>query len=183
MLKNRLVYIFLTFLILVNAAKAKVTPKNYDFTYDKFKDFYPGQNISAIKSKYKNLKLINKQGAVETYEATITHVRYVFPLYIQIKEEKVIDFFAKLPSYFIHDIFHQSIINRYGMQNKFHHKDGTSFYVWNNADGIKITYSGACTITCFPIFIHGISTKEKALMKESLLIKLNSSSRGRLSTN
>lgn len=179
MLKNCLVYIFLTFLILVNGAKAKVTPKNYDFTYDKFKDFYPGQELSTIKSKYKNLKLINKKGAAETYETMITHVRYVFPLYIQVKDNKVIDFFAKLPNYFIHDIFHQSLINRFGKQDKFLNKDGTSFYIWKNAEGNTLTYSGACTITCFPIFIHGISNKEEALKKESLLLKLNESSKGK----
>ncbi|MCO4756247.1 MAG: hypothetical protein KC478_17325 [Bacteriovoracaceae bacterium] len=178
MFKNILTLILLTLLTFVNGAKAKVDPKNYDFTYDKFRVFYPGQKLSDIKEKYKNLKLINKKGSVETYEATITHVRYVFPLYVQIKNELVIDFYAKLPNYFIHDIFHQSLINRFGKQNQFLHKDGTSFYVWKDAGGITITYSGACTITCFPIFIHGIGNKEKALQKESLLIKLNKSSKG-----
>jgi hypothetical protein len=162
--------IFVGFGILVNSANALVTPKNYDFTYDKFREFYPDTQLSEIQKKYPQLKLINKEGSTELYEATIIHVRYKFPLYIQVKDAKVIDFYAKLPSYFIHDIFHQSLINRFGKQNKFYNKDGTSIYIWNNADNLLITYSGACTITCFPIFIHGI---KPAMQKNSLLNKMD----------
>ena len=170
--KFKLLNIFIAFYFLVNPANALVTPKNYDFTYDKFKEFYPGVELSSIKKNYPNLKLIKKDASLSLYEVDIVHIRYKFPLYFQIKENKVVDFYAKLPSYFIHDIFHQSLINRFGMQSKFVSNDGTAYYIWQNAEGLIITYSGACTITCFPVFIHGISNKNKELIKDSFLKKV-----------
>lgn len=180
MLINKLIPIFIALSVFVNTAKAKAEQVNYDFTYDKFKQFYPGKTLKEIKLKYPRIELINSDGAFETYQANIIYVRYQFPIYIQIKDGQVVDFYARLPSYFIHDIFHQSLINRFGMQNKFHNKDGTSFYIWNNAEGLQITYSGACTITCFPIFIHGISNKDQSLLKNSILKKLTDSTKGLL---
>lgn len=180
MLFFKLTTIFIALSIFVNSAKAKVDPKNYDFTYDKFKIFYPGNSLDQVKKNYPKPELISKKGAFENYKVDIIHVRYKFPVFFQVKDNKIVDFFAKLPSYFIHDIFHQSLINRFGMQNKYSHKDGTSFYVWNNADGLLLTYSGACTITCFPIFLHGISNKDQTVIKESFLKKMLDSTKGLL---
>ena len=151
---------------------SKVEPKNYDFTFDKFKVFYPGKTLKQIKKSYPAIELINDEGSFKTYKVDVIHVRYKFPVFIQISNDAVVDFYARLPSYFIHDIFHQSIINRFGKQNKFINKDGTSIYIWNNADGLKMTYSGACTITCFPIFIHGISSTDKNNLKNNMMIKM-----------
>ena len=171
MFKIFLTFIFLPILIFVNTAKAKVTPKNYDFTFDKFKTFYPGKTLEEVKKVYKKVELI-KKSTTELYRTEITHVRYKFPIYFQIKDGAIIDFYARLPNYFIHDIFHQSLINRFGKQDKFLNKDGTSFYVWKKADRLKITYSGTCTITCFPVFVHGIKPTKDSL-RESFLDKMN----------
>ncbi len=171
MSKIKLSYIFIVFLTFVNTAKGKVTPKNYDFTFDKFKVFYPGAKLAEVKNIYPKLELMNK-GVVELYRINIIHVRYKFPVYIQVKDNAIIDFYARLPNYFIHDIFHQSLINRFGKQDKFLNKDGTSYYIWSNADNLKITYSGACTITCFPIFVHGIKN-DKDSARESFLNKMD----------
>ncbi len=173
MSKIYLLTIVLTFQFFVNTAKALIEEPNYNFTFDKFEVFNPGKNLSDIKKTYPKVKLINKSGSTELYEVDIIHQRYKFPLYFQIKEQKVVDYFARLPNYFIHDTFHQSLINRFGKQNKFYNKNSTSFYMWSNANGNIITYSGACTITCFPIFVHVISSKDQTLLKESLLEKFN----------
>ncbi len=171
MFKIKLTFIFLTFFTLVNTAKGKVTPKNYDFTYEKLKTFYPGNRLEDIKKSYPQARLINK-ASVELYRVDIVHQRYKFPLFFQSKDGAIIDFYARLPSYFLHDIFHQSLINRFGKQNKFYNKDRTSIYTWSNADNIKLTYSGSCTITCFPVFLHGIRNDKKAL-QESFLLKMS----------
>ncbi len=169
MFKINLIFIFLIFWTLVNSAKAKVEPKNYDFTFDKLKTFYPGTTLEKVKQTYPKLELVDK-ASVELYKVNIIHVRYKFPLFFQVKDGAIIDFYARLPSYFIHDIFHQSLINRFGKQDHFYNKDGTSIYMWNNADNFLLTYSGACTITCFPIYLHVIKNEKKAL-QESFLLK------------
>lgn len=164
-------FIFAIFFTLVYTAKALVEEPNYDFTFDKFETFLPGQTLEQVKLKYPSVKLINKSGSTETYEVDIIHVRYKFPLYFQIKDSKIVDYYAKLPSYFLHDTFHQSLINRFGKQNKYYNLNNHSYYIWNNAKGLTVTYNGACTITCFPVFIHAISSTDKALLKESLIEK------------
>lgn len=153
-------YILLSFCIFINTAKAKVEEPNYDFTFEKFKPFYPGQKLSDIKDKFKSIRLRNKTEINESYEVQIRHNRYFFPVFINVVDGKVLDFYARLPNYFLHNTFHQSLINRYGPQDKFTNRDGTSVYVWNDKDGFTITYSGACTITCFPIFVHMIKKED-----------------------
>ncbi|WP_412469951.1 MULTISPECIES: hypothetical protein [unclassified Halobacteriovorax] len=164
-------FILLSFCIFINPAKAKVEEPNYDFTFDKFKPFYPGQKLSDIKNEYKAIRLINDKKPLATYEIQIRHQSYFFPVFIHVRDEVVLDFYARLPNYFLHNTFHQSLINRYGKQDKFINNDGTSVYIWNDEAGFTITYTGACTITCFPIFIHMIK-KDDVKNKDSFLIKL-----------
>lgn len=165
--------IFLFFCLYVNTARSEVKPIDYNFTFDKFSPFMPTQNINDIKKIYPRVELINKTGAISLYRVEIIHDRYKFPLFFQIKNDLVVDFFAKLPSYFLHDLFHQSLINRFGKQDKFTSTNNHSYYTWENQGDYIISYSGACTITCFPIYIHFIGKKEQTLLKESLLIKMS----------
>lgn len=98
---------------------------------------------------------------------SVEHLRYKFGAFVELRGDRVIGFFAALPSYFLHDIFHQGLINRFGMQDEFFHRDATSVYRWNNANGLTLTYSGACTITCFPIYVSG--TGDETLLLKSFL--------------
>lgn len=158
-------------MIFVNTAKAEIKPIDYNFTFEKFSSIMPGKKISEIDPKYK-LTLINNTNNVLLYKFEVVHQQYHFPVFVQIKNDIIIDFMARLPSYFLHDVFHQSLINRYGKQDKFTSRNNHSFYYWENKNDMNITYNGACTITCFPIFLHMISAKEQTLLKESLLTKL-----------
>ena len=74
----------------------------------------------------------------------------------QFFKDKVLDMYTRLPSYFLHDVFHQSLINRYGKQQKYELKDSTAVYRWDNTPNYTQIYSGACTVTCFPIFYTAI---------------------------
>jgi hypothetical protein len=164
------------------ALLAKVDPPNYNFTLDKIKDFLPGSTFpisEEIKKLYGEPVLIKKNGPVEIYRLTIKHSRYEFPLFFQVKDLniknkivsdeqpaalstyqtnfRILDVYMTLPSYFLHDIFHQSIINRHGKQNQYQHKNGNSLYTWNDVGGHRHIYSGTCTITCFPLFYTVIS--------------------------
>lgn len=139
--------------------QGKVDPPNYDFSLDKFLIFMPGSNLKDIEKKYKNKKAVFSSDEFATYKFQIVHVRYKFPIFVQFKKGIVTDFHAKLPSYFLHNIFHQSLINRYGKQDSFNNANEQSVYIWNNKKDRKHVYSGACTITCFPLYYAVLPVK------------------------
>lgn len=130
---------------------AKVKAPNYDFSLDSFKIFMPSSSLATIKTKYKNISLEKKEKGLSTYKVYVDQLRFKFPVFFQTRDEKVTDFYARLPAYFLHDIFHQSLINRLGKQNKYLKKEEAAVYVWNKKD-LTHVYSGGCTITCFAIY-------------------------------
>lgn len=140
---------------------AKVEAPNYNFSLDLFKTFMPGQKLEQIKKKYKKISIEKKENGLLTYKAKVDKKRYKFSIFFQIKEEtqEVTDFFTRLPSYFLHDTFHQSIINRFGKQNKYFKKEEAAVYIWNKKE-VTHTYSGACSITCFPIYYTVYSNED-----------------------
>lgn len=130
----------------------KVDPPNYDFSLDKFNNFMPGKSFSAASKDYPNKKLTFTTGQFKTYKIYIEHIRYRFPILVQIKGDEITDFHARLPAYFLHDIFHQSLINRYGGQDIYKKVEDQAVYIWKNENGLKHSYNGVCSITCFPVF-------------------------------
>ncbi len=125
------------------------------------KYFHPKASLKALNAKYKKSEVVDDKGEIKTIKYYIAHKRYKFPVYIQVKGDDILDFFAKLPSYFLHDVFHQSLINRLGKQDEYFKKEANAVYQWNNKDGIKHIYSGGCSITCFPIYYSAIIVKPK----------------------
>ena len=85
----------------------------------------------------------------------VKQLRYRFSVMVQIEGNKVVDFFATLPSYFLHDVFHQSLINRLGKQTRYFYQENSAVYLWKNKKGIDFIYRATCTITCFPIYLAG----------------------------
>lgn len=130
---------------------AKVDPPNYDFSLDTLSDFNPGKSNSELEKKYGKAELVEEKSGVQTLRFYVAHIRYKFPVIIQSRDGIVLDYFARLPSYFLHNIFFQSIINRQGKQTEYKKVGEEAMYVWNKAP-LKMVYSAACTITCFPIF-------------------------------
>ncbi len=139
---------------------AKVEAPNYNFDFSIFNDFMPEKKISEIEAKYSKGEVQSDLRGVQTIKFNVSHSRYKFPVFVQAREGVVLDFFSRLPSYFLHDVFHQSIINRYGKQTSYKKVGEEAVYVWEKAP-YKHIYSGACTITCFPIFytVHPLDTK------------------------
>lgn len=112
----------------------------------------PGKKLSDIEKEYKTKELVFNDGAFKTYKFYVEHIRYRFPIFVQFKGEEVTDFHARLPAYFLHDVFHQSLINRLGNQDSYKKVEEQAVYIWNNKQGMKHVYSGGCSITCFPIY-------------------------------
>jgi hypothetical protein len=71
----------------------------------------------------------------------------------------ILDFFAILPSYFLHDLFHQALINRLGKQSSYIKKETAALYIWKTSDGLTHYYQGTCTINCFPEFYSVVGAK------------------------
>ncbi len=138
---------YLIFLISFNLL-AKVTPPNFDFELGQLELFRPGSSKKAIEEKYKNGQDIEE--GIRRYG--IEHQKFLFPIFVRFEGEQVADFYAKLPTYFLHDVFHQSLINKIGKQDQYFKKENSAVYIWNNKDGFKHIYSASCTITCFPVF-------------------------------
>lgn len=154
--KQRTKYLALTlalFLFFIESARTKVDPPNYNFSFEALEPFRPGLNLSDIQKKYGDGEIMDKNGPVEMRKFYISHIRYKFAVIVQSFESKVIDSYARLPSYFLHNVFHQTLITKLGKQKNYSNKDGTSEYEWRDSDGIVYKYQGACTITCFPIFL------------------------------
>jgi hypothetical protein len=130
---------------------AKVEAPNYDFSLDTLSEFFPGKNVSAVETKYGKPELMSTESGLRTLKFQVAQIRYKFPVIVQERDGVIEDFFARMPSYFLHDLFFQSLVNRYGKQSSYKKVGEEAHYVWN-ASPLKHVYSAACTITCFPIF-------------------------------
>lgn len=139
--------------IFVNTASAVVDPANYNFSLDQLAVFKPGSDIKQAIEKYGKAEVVDEKSPTKTLRFYVAHIRYKFAVIVRIAKEKVVDFHARLPAYFLHDVFHQSLLNRYGKQNFYRLINGTALYLWENKEGVNYLYSGTCTITCFPTYI------------------------------
>ncbi len=162
-------------------ALTKVTPPNYDFSLDKVQVFLPGTKLSEIQKKYPENELMIKEDGFITYRYYIEHIRYKFPLLVQTYNGIVTDVFMKLPSYFLHNVFHQSLINRIGPQDKYKKIEEQAIYIWSNKKNLKHTYFASCTITCFPVY-YSVEQVQQNYSKQytTLLTKFNASESGLL---
>jgi len=150
---------------------AKVEAPNYDFSLDALNDFLPEKKISELTAKHGKGEQMNSINGMKTYKFQVAHIRYKFPVLVQEKGGIIQDFFARLPSYFLHDIFLNSLVKKLGKQTSFTKVKEEAIYIWNTEDA-KHVYSAACTITCFPIF-YAVQKKE---MKSTLLDQMKKAS-------
>lgn len=130
---------------------AKVEAPNYNFSLDTLADFFPRKNPLELDKKYGKPTIMGTLTGVDTVKYEVAHIRYKFPVIVQLKDGKVHDFFARLPNYFLHDVFFQSLVNRMGKQKSYKKYGEEAVYTWEK-DSLKHVYSASCTITCFPIF-------------------------------
>lgn len=138
-------------MLMFQPLNAKVEAPNYNFSLDAFNDFFPDRPVTELDKKYGKGEEMNDEGAVKTLKYYVAHMRYKFPVLVQVQDGKILDFHARLPNYFLHDIFFQSLVNRLGKQTTYKKTGEEAYYTWE-AKPLKHIYSAACTITCFPIF-------------------------------
>jgi len=136
---------------------AKVVAPNYNFTLDKLQLFQPGSAVQGIENKFGKGEELDEVNGIQLLRYSLKANKYSFPVFVQIYRGISLDFFAKLPNYFLHDIFHRSLILRYGKQSQYFNKENSSVYIWNNKNGIQHIYSGSCTLQCFPIYYSAIT--------------------------
>jgi len=129
----------------------QVEPPNYNFSIDSLLVLKPGSDLAMIESKLGKGVVVDNGGTRQTIKFYVSQLRYKFPVLVQVFQGKVTDFYARLPSYFLHDVFHQSLINRFGKQDSYQKIEETAVYTWKNKEGAKVIYYGICTITCFPM--------------------------------
>ncbi len=132
---------------------AQVDPPNYNFSLDQFDPFLPGQKFSSQWKQQHQAVLMSEKNNIQLYRLQIKQLRYVFSIFVGVKENIIVDFYATLPTYFLHDVFHQSLINRFQKQDEYQLINGTALYTWKKNPQKKMIYSATCTITCFPIFL------------------------------
>lgn len=139
--------------LLIIAIQAKVDPPNYNFSLEKLAPFAPESSFEEIKTLYPKYEKVTLKGGVQAFKVYVEHDRYRFPLYFQVSGDSVTNYYARLPQYFLLNIFHQTLFVKYGLQDTFKKLDEHAVYLWKNAEGRRILMVGECTITCFPNFI------------------------------
>jgi hypothetical protein len=160
-------------MIMFQPLNAKVEAPNYNFSLDTLADFYPEKPFSVLDSKYGKPEVMSEEGSIKTLKYYVAHLRYKFPVMVQVKDGIIQDFFARLPSYFLHDIFLQSLVNRLGKQTIYKKTGEEAFYSWDKKP-LKHIYSASCTITCFPVFYAVEKTDSEGT---SLLQKMKKANR------
>jgi hypothetical protein len=159
----KLVFILPCLLLMFQPLNAKVEAPNYKFDIATFDAFMPGQKIAALEQKHGKGEALGEKSGARLWKFKVTHPKYQFAVMVQERDGEVLDFFAKLPSYFLHDVFLQSLVNKFGKQNEFKRVGEEAHYVWNQNDR-KMVYNGTCTITCFPVFLTAYPTASKDLL-------------------
>ncbi len=132
----------------------KVDPANYNFSLDELSDFAPDKTIQEITAKHGKGELSFDERGAKIIKFYVSQIRYKFPVFVTFYKDKSLGYFARLPSYFLHDVFHQSLINRFQKQDLYSKKGNAAVYIWKNKNGVRYTYQGQCTITCFPMYLQ-----------------------------
>jgi hypothetical protein len=149
---TRLSILILLCFMAASNLRAEVAAPNYNFSLEALQIFVPGNKQTTIEEKMGKGEVLEQSGVTSTKKYYVAHLRYKFPVMVQYNNGEVADFYARLPSYFLHDIFLQSLVNKLGKQNTFQKKGEEAVYSWNNKDGKDHVYGSSCTITCFPVF-------------------------------
>ncbi len=137
--------------LVISPAFSKVEKPNYDFSLDTLNDFFPEKPTAELDKKYGKAEVMGEKNGIQTLKYQVSYLRYKFPVVLQARDGAVLDFFARMPSYFLHDVFFQSLVNRHGKQDTYRKVGEEAVYAWEKKP-LRHVYSAACTITCFPIF-------------------------------
>jgi hypothetical protein len=136
---------------------ALLRPPMEAFKYEDLERFLPG---TTLDTKDPKLERLSQGPQSELYRFLIDHNHFKIPVSIQVlKDSKIIhDVVFTLPTYFLHDPFHQELIKRWGPQDRFLNKNETSVYMWKSEKGVAKIYEAGCSIVCHPISLSLIKS-------------------------
>jgi hypothetical protein len=163
----KLLLILPCFSLMFQPLNAKVESPNFNFELTVLDVFYPGKQVAEIEKNYGKGEVMGREAGLTMQKFLLKNPRYQISALIQEKGGEIQDVFFRLPSYFLHDVFFQSLVNRLGKQTTYKKVQEEAYYVWTK-DSLRHVYSAACTITCFPIFY----SIEKSDSTNSFLNKL-----------
>jgi hypothetical protein len=132
---------------------ALVEPPGKHFSLEKILPLGVGNRFTAeeLPDGTRNPKLVHRLKGLETYRLEIIHQTYYFIGFLKVKDEIIVNNYFRLPPYFLHDVFLQSLQTKFNKQQRYLKLEETAYYWWED-EKIKRIYGGACTITCFPEF-------------------------------
>jgi len=146
---------------------AKVEVPHQAFRFEMLESFMPNNSFQELEKKYSPAETLPSENGIITKKFLLKHERFSFPVYAQHLDGKIIDFYAKLPSYFSHDRFLTDLQKKWGKQQHYKKQGEEAVYVWVNNE-TEFIYQASCTITCFPVFLTGMKrvNKQDALFKK-----------------
>lgn len=157
-------------LLMFQPLNAKIDPPNYILMLDALGDFSPGKNIQELDRRFGKGIVMNESGNITVRKYLVAPGQHQFSVMVQGKDDKILDFYTKLPSHFSHDEFLRKLIEKFGKQDSFKKLSREAVYTWTK-DSNRMVYSGACTITCYPQFFtfYLKDFKDKPLIEQMKL--------------
>ena len=129
-------------------------PAGEEMILEQLAAFMPGSSLKAAEDVHGKGK--KSAGSAEDISKRFYHIAkngYAFSLWVQVRQDAAIDFYAKLPSYLPHGRFHQALVERYGQQDQYFRQETSAVYRWNDEENKQIIYEGQCSLTCFPLYL------------------------------
>ena len=92
---------------------------------------------------------------------------YRYPLFIQVYNQQISDFYLTFPSFMLHDSIFEALIQKWGKQQYYQRNNFSAIYHWKNINAglFAAIYEANCSITCFPV---SLSLQSLSMPKEVL---------------
>ncbi|MBF0205681.1 MAG: hypothetical protein HQK53_02210 [Oligoflexia bacterium] len=170
----------------------RVSPR-FDFQLEKFSILFTQRDLRAVRKSlsqlggrsgentdlYAQISTTNKNLVISKLKIFDTNdsrsFRYYYVLLLQSYLDQILDFYIVFPSFMDHQFVYYNLQKKFAKVDKFARSGSSSFYIWNNVGGIKITYSATCTVSCFPLFLEGEFLDAREQVKSKLSQNPNNS--------
>jgi hypothetical protein len=132
--------------------------------------FKIGQSLTKLKLELStlNFKKIKTNDDYHLYKVYFPLGKTLWrsTVYLQIKNDVLIDLLVSFPSDFQHDLIHIELRAMLGTEKEFFKRNQSSLYLWENQEKIIHLYEATCTLTCFPVYWATWDQNQKDKLKE-----------------
>lgn len=150
--------------------KQKIEQKlEQDFLKKILEQIVLGQNLNKQpQSPLDAFEIFQKKN--ETNEIWVSYWQYdtyKYPLFVQLINNQIEDFFLTFPSFMLHDKIHELLISTWGKQQFYQQSNLSAIYSWKNLANKTqgAIYEANCSITCFPVSL----SLQKLKMSEGII--------------